>query len=346
MERRALGHQGLEVSAIGLGCMGMSEFYGPRDDQESIATIRQAIDMGVNLIDTADFYGVGHNEELVRRAIEGRREQVVLSVKFGALRSYDGGWIGFDGRPVAIQNAIAHSLRRLNVDYIDLYFPSRVDPNVPIEETVGALAELVKQGKVKYIGLSEAAPQTLRRAHAIHPISAVQIEYSLWSREIEKELLPTLRELGIGLVGYSPLSRGLLSGKIDETSLQQSGDTRSRMPRYQGDNLTHNLGLVEKLKAIATSKNCTPAQLAIAWVIAQGNDLVSIVGTKRRKYLEENLGAVSSALGGFPDLKQLRTRRAAITLTKGDLEELEHSFPVNVVAGERYPEAMMAYVYA
>lgn len=329
MESRALGNQGLKVSAIGLGCMGMSEFYGPRDDQESIATIGRAIDMGVNFIDTADFYGVGHNEELVRQAIKGRREQVVLSVKFGALRSHTGGWIGFDARPVAIQNAIAHSLRRLDVDEIDLYFPSRVDPNVPIEETVGALADLVKEGKVKYIGLSETAPETVRRAHTIHPISAVQIEYSLWSREIEKELLPTLRELGIGLAGYSPLSRGLLSGKIDETSLKQSGDTRrNNMPRYQGDNLTHNLALVEKLKAIAASKNCTPAQLAIAWVIAQGNDVVSIVGTKRQKYLEENLGA------------------ATITLTKGDLEELENLFPANLVAGERYSKAMMAYVDA
>lgn len=329
MESRALGNQGLKVSAIGLGCMGMSEFYGPRDDQESIATIGRAINMGVNFIDTADFYGVGHNEELVRQAIKGRREQVVLSVKFGALRSHTGGWIGFDARPVAIQNAIAHSLRRLDVDEIDLYFPSRVDPNVPIEETVGALADLVKEGKVKYIGLSETAPETVRRAHAIHPISAVQIEYSLWSREIEKELLPTLRELGIGLAGYSPLSRGLLSGKIDETSLKQSGDTRrNNMPRYQGDNLTHNLALVEKLKAIAPSKNCTPAQLAIAWVIAQGNDVVSIVGTKRQKYLEENLGA------------------ATITLTKGDLKELENLFPPNLVAGERYSKAMMAYVDA
>lgn len=326
MKMRKLGHQGLVVSELGLGCMGMSEFYGDSNEQEAIATIHHALDLGVNLLDTADMYGPFTNEQLVGRAIQDRRDQVVLATKFGNVRTADGGWLGISGRPEYVQQACDASLQRLGVDTIDLYYQHRVDPNVPIEETIGAMAELVQQGKVRYLGISEAAPATIRRAVAVHPITALQTEYSLWSREPEDEILSTLRELGIGFVAYSPLGRGFLSGAIKSPDDLAPDDYRRLSPRFQGENFDKNLELVEQVKAIATEKGVTPSQLALAWILAQGDDIVPIPGTKRRAYLEENVGATE------------------ITLTPEDLRLLDEVAPKGIAAGERYPAEHMSVV--
>ena len=297
MRTRKLGTGGLEVSELGLGCMGMSEFYGPRDDEESIATIQMALDRGVTFLDTADMYGPFHNEQLVGRAIQGRREQVVLATKFGNQRQEDGSFLGINGRPEYVRWACDASLQRLRVDHIDLYYQHRVDPRVPIEETVGAMSQLVEAGKVLHLGLSEAAPATIRRAHAVHPISALQTEYSLFSREPEAEILPTVRALGIGFVAYSPLGRGMLTGRYRDPAQLQPGDFRNtRYPRFSGANLEHNLRLVDRIEEIAREKGATPGQVAIAWVLHQGEDIVPIPGTKRRRYLEENLQAAELEL--------------------------------------------------
>jgi aryl-alcohol dehydrogenase-like predicted oxidoreductase len=326
MKMRKLGHQGLVVSELGLGCMGMSEFYGDSNEQEAIATIHHALDLGVNLLDTADMYGPFTNEQLVGRAIQDRRDQVVLATKFGNVRTADGGWLGISGRPEYVQQACDASLQRLGVDTIDLYYQHRVDPNVPIEETIGAMAELVQQGKVRYLGISEAAPATIRRAVAVHPITALQTEYSLWSREPEDEILSTLRELGIGFVAYSPLGRGFLSGAIKSPDDLAPDDYRRLSPRFQGENFDKNLELVEQVKAIAAEKGVTPSQLALAWILAQGNDIVPIPGTKRRAYLEENVAATE------------------ITLTPEDLRLLDEVAPKGIAAGERYPAEHMSVV--
>jgi aryl-alcohol dehydrogenase-like predicted oxidoreductase len=323
MDKRKLGTQGLEVSALGLGCMGMSEFYAGRDDAESEATIEHAIDRGVTFLDTADMYGVGRNEELIGRVLRRRRKEVVLATKFGNVRGEDGSYRGIDGRPDYVRQACDASLRRLGVEQIDLYYQHRVDANVPIEETVGAMAELVKAGKVKYLGLSEAAPRTIRRAHLVHPISALQTEYSLWSRDPEDEILPTIRDLGIGFVPYSPLGRGFLTGQIQKPEDVAADDYRRSSPRFQGENFRKNLTLVGEIKAIAASKKCTPAQLALAWVLAQGDDIVPIPGTKRRNYLDENLGALD------------------VVLSKQNLARIDHVLPHGAAAGGRYPEASM-----
>ena len=323
MPRRRLGRSELNVSAVSLGCMGMSEFYGATDDTESIATIHRALDHGINLLDTADIYGVGRNEELVGRAIQGRRHEVVLATKFGNVRSPEGKFLGINGRPEYVQQSCEASLRRLSVETIDLYYQHRVDTNVPIEDTVGAMASLVQQGKVRYIGLSEAAPNTLRRAAKVHPIAALQTEYSLWSREPEAEILPACRELGIGFVAYSPLGRGFLTGKYRSAGDMAANDFRLLTPRFQGDNFQRNLRLIEAVEKIATEKECTPAQLALAWVLAQGNDIVPIAGTKRRKYLDENMGAVR------------------VTLTPADLARINQELPAGVTAGERYDAMAM-----
>ena len=297
MRTRRLGKGGLEVSELGLGCMGMSEFYGPRDDEESIATVQMALDQGVTLLDTADMYGPFHNERLVGRAIQGRREQVVLATKFGNQRQEDGSFLGINGRPEYVRAACDASLERLGVDHIDLYYQHRVDPKVPIEETVGAMSQLVEAGKVLHLGLSEAAPATIRRAHAVHPIAALQTEYSLFSREPEAEILPTVRELGIGFVAYSPLGRGMLTGRYRDPGKLQPGDFRNtRYPRFSAANLEHNLRLVDRIEEIAREKGATPGQVAIAWVLHQGEDIVPIPGTKRRRYLAENLDAAELQL--------------------------------------------------
>ncbi|HLI59437.1 MAG TPA: aldo/keto reductase [Solirubrobacteraceae bacterium] len=321
MERRTLGTQGLEVSAEGLGCMGMSEFYGTADEAEAVATIHRALELGIDLLDTADMYGLGDNERLVGEAIADRRDDVVLATKFGIVRDRsDPAFRAVNGRPDYVHRACDASLRRLGVDHIDLYYQHRVDPDVPIEETVGAMAELVDAGKVRFLGLSEAGPETIRRAHAVHPISAVQSEYSLWSRDIEQEVRPALAELGIGLVAYSPLGRGFLTGRITSADELPPDDFRRRNPRFQGANLERNLELVRRVEAIAREKDCTPGQLALAWVLAQGADVVPIPGTKRRAYLEQNAQA------------------AEIELSADDLGALEEAAPIGAAAGDRYPD--------
>lgn len=319
MKLRQLGNQGLTVSELGLGCMGMSEFYGTGDEAEAISTIHRALDLGVTFLDTADMYGSGTNEKLVG-TIRDRRDQVILATKFGIVRGEDSSFRGVNGTPEYVQKACDASLQRLGLDYIDLYYQHRVDPNVPIEETVGAMAELVQQGKVRYLGLSEAAPATIRRAHVTHPISALQSEYSLWQREPEDEILPTIRELGIGFVPYSPLGRGFLSGQITNPNDFAPDDYRKNLPRFQGENFNKNLQLVARVKEIAAEKGVTPGQLALAWLLAQGDDIVPIPGTKRRKYLEENVAAVD------------------IVLTAAELQRIAEVAPKGVAAGDRYAD--------
>ena len=321
MERRSLGSQGLVVGAPGLGCMGMSEFYGPSNDEESVATIHRALELGVDLVDTADMYGPFTNERLVGNAIAGRRDQVVIATKFGNQRREDGSWIGINGRPEYVRQACHASLTRLQVDHIDLYYQHRVDTHVPIEETVGAMSELVDQGKVRYLGLSEAAASTIRRAHAVHPITALQTEYSLFSREPEAELLPTVRELGIGFVAYSPLGRGFLAAQPSALEHLSEGDTRGdRFPRFQEENREHNLKLAERVREIAEAKDATPAQLALAWLLHQGQDIVPIPGTRHPRRLEENVAA------------------ADLDLDPASLQELDAALPVGAVRGDRYSD--------
>jgi aryl-alcohol dehydrogenase-like predicted oxidoreductase len=328
MEQRTLGGQGLRVSALGLGCMGMSQSYGPADEQESVATIHRALDLGVTFLDTADMYGPFTNERLVGRAIAGQRDEVVLATKFGNERREDGSWVGINGRPDYVHRACDASLQRLGVDHIDLYYQHRVDRTVPVEETWGAMQELVQAGKVRYLGISEAAPATIRRANAVHPVSALQTEYSLFSRDPEGELLATVRELGIGFVAYSPLGRGLLSGRLSSDSPEEFADDDFRRdhPRFEGENLSSNLALVERVRNLADEKGATLAQLVIAWLLAQGDDIVPIPGTKRRRYLEENLGALE------------------LKLSPEDLAALDAVAPPGAVAGDRYTPAFMARV--
>jgi pyridoxine 4-dehydrogenase len=326
MDHRNLGTHGPDTSAIGLGCMGMSDFYGPSDRAESIATIHAALDAGITLLDTGDFYGMGHNEMLIREALSGRkREDVLISVKFGALRDPARGWVGYDSRPAAVKNFLAYSLQRLGVDYIDIYRPARLDPSVPIEDTVGAIADAIKAGWVRYVGLSEVGAETIRRAHAVHPVSDLQIEYSLISRDIEDEILPACRELGIGITAYGVLSRGLISGHWSKTR-DGARDFRSMSPRFQGENLDTNLALVERMRSVAEGLGASVAQVAIAWVAAQGKDIVPLVGARRRDRLSEALGALD------------------VSLSKEDLASLEHAVPANAAAGARYPAAQLAHM--
>lgn len=329
MKTRTLGGKsghGLTVSAVGLGCMGMSDFYGPASEEEAIATIHQALDRGVTFIDTADVYGPFTNERLVGRALQGRRDGVVLATKFGNVRTEDGKWLGVNGRPEYVRQACDASLKRLGVDHIDLYYQHRVDREVPIEETVGAMAELVRAGKVRHLGLSEAAPATIRRAHATHPITALQTEYSLWTRDPEDQVLPTIRQLGIGFVAYSPLGRGFLTGRFRDAADFAEGDYRANHPRMSGDNLAKNVALADRVRAMAAEKKVTAGQLALAWVLAQGDDIVPIPGTTKRTHLDENLAS------------------ADVALTPDEVARLSAAFPRGAAAGERYAESGMKTV--
>ena len=325
MNTRSLGSTGPVVSAIGLGCMGMSDLYGPADREESIATVHAALDAGVTLLDTGDFYGMGHNEMLIRDALQGRRrEDVVISVKFGAQRGPDGQWLGYDARPQAVKSALAYTLRRLGTDYVDVYRPARLDPAVPIEETVGAVAEMIGAGYVRHLGLSEMGAETIRRAHAVHPVADLQIEYSLLSRGIEDEILPACRELGVGITAYGVLSRGLLSGHWSRERAPAAGDFRAHSPRFQGENLERNLALVEALRGVAEARGATVAQAAIAWVLRRGDDIVPLVGARRRDRLDEALGALE------------------LELSAEDLATIERAVPPGAAAGERYAPQQMA----
>lgn len=325
MITRSLGSHGPRVSALGLGCMGMSDFYGPADEKESIATIHAALDAGITLVDTGDYYGMGHNEMLIRDALRGRkRENVVLSVKFGALRDPEGAWLGVDARPVAVKNFLAYTLRRLGTDYVDIYRPGRFNPAVPIEDTVGAIAEMIQAGHVRYVGLSEVGADTLRKAHAVHPISDLQIEYSLISRGLEASILPAARSLGVGITAYGVLSRGLLSGHWSAERGGAKGDFRNFLPRFRGENLDRNLALVEALRSMASARGASVAQVAIAWVLSRGEDIVPLVGARRRDRLAEALGALD------------------LTLTAEDRDRLEKAIPRDAAAGDRYDPGQMA----
>jgi aryl-alcohol dehydrogenase-like predicted oxidoreductase len=326
LPRRKLGANGPEVAALALGCMGMSEFYGPADEAEAIATIHQAIERGVNLLDTADVYGQGHNERLVGRAIRDHRDRVLVATKFGNIRDRNGRWIGVNGRPEYVRAACEASLRRLGLDTIDLYYQHRVDATVPIEETVGAMAELVQQGKVRWIGLSEASPSTIRRAHRVHPLAAVQSEYSLWTRDVEAEVLATLTRLGIALVAYSPLGRGFLTGRFRRPEDIPEDDYRRHSPRFQGENFYRNLELVRQVEQLAARKGVKPAQIALAWVLARGEHIIALFGAKTRQHLEENLGA------------------AAVQLTPEEMAQLDAVFPPGAASGARYPEEALRRV--
>lgn len=326
MNFRKLGKNGPTVSALGLGCMGMSEFYGSTNEEQSIRTIHQALDWGINFLDTADMYGMGHNEKLVGRAIKDRRDKVVLATKFGNVRGPDGSFMGVNGKPSYVKASCDASLKRLGVDIIDLYYQHRIDPDTPVEESVGAMSDLVKEGKVLFLGLSEAAPETIRRAHSVYPISALQTEYSLWTRDVEVEILATCRELGIGFVPYSPLGRGFLTGRFKSMDDLEEGDWRRNSPRFQGDNLEYNLDIVRKLEEIAAIKSCSLAQLSLAWLLARGEDIVPIVGTKHRRYLEDNLKALQ------------------VQLSKAELAQIDEAAPIGVAIGLRYPEESMKAV--
>jgi aryl-alcohol dehydrogenase-like predicted oxidoreductase len=323
MEKVKLGNQGLAVTRLGLGCMGMSEFYGKGDDSESIKTIHRAIDLGINFLDTADMYGVGHNEKLVGKAIKDRRDKVIVATKFGNVRGENGSFLGINGSPKYVKEACDASLKRLGIDVIDLYYQHRVDLNTPIEDTVGAMADLIKEGKVRYLGLSEASSKTIRRAFAAHPITALQTEYSLWTRDVEDGILQTCRELGIGFVAYSPLGRGFLTGSFRKEDDVPEDDFRTKHPRFQGENFENNVKIVNELEKIAKEKECTLAQLALAWLLAQGKDIVPIAGTKRVKYLEDNVGAIN------------------VNLTREDIDKLNKIAPRGFTMGTRYPEAGM-----